>query len=245
MDPVQGTKRAAEPDMSSHGGGDGGGSGSGGGGGGGDGGGGGGGLHGITAVQKAFHHLDGPADVLSVSAAKFRREKPLKKARVFEVALPAVPVVEGGGEGGEGGGGSSSAVSAAESDELAGVGHAQVFALEVRGSTQPARPSALPLHIRLINALARCCQGYKMRDECWSAAHDNPNHNQHGRALLRACLSRQDEQFQDLRCPTCPRMWVSTPGGGREMVSAHNFLWEPCALVPYASVFHFDRQYTI
>ena len=38
-----------------------------------------------------------------------------------------------------------------------------------------------------------------------------------------ACLSRQDEHFQDSPCPTCPRMWVPTPGGGREMVSAHNF----------------------
>ena len=67
-------------------------------------------------IQGAFHFLDGPADVLSAAAAcrrwrelacadsvwraKFRREKLVEKARVFEVALPPVP--GGQGQGGLG-----------------------------------------------------------------------------------------------------------------------------------------------
>ena len=58
-------------------------------------------LTGMAVVQKAFHFLDGPADVLSAATAcrrwsalacadsvwraKFRREKLLEKARLFEV----------------------------------------------------------------------------------------------------------------------------------------------------------------
>ena len=113
----------------------------------------GGALTGLAAVQGVFHFLLAPADVLraatacrrwrelacadSVWRARFEREGLLEKAGVFEVALPAV-------EGGEGGGGSSSSAAAAsERDELAGVGlafYARVFALEVRGTTQVARP---------------------------------------------------------------------------------------------------------
>ena len=67
-------------------------------------GGGGGGLHGITAVQKAFHFLDGPADVLSASTAcrrwrelacagsvwrvKVEREGILGEASAFEAEVP-------------------------------------------------------------------------------------------------------------------------------------------------------------
>ena len=114
-------------------------------------------LTGLAAVQGVFHFLPAPADVLraattcrrwrelacadSVWRARFEREGLLEKAGVFEVALPAVA----GGKGGEGGAGSSSSAAAAvsERDELAGVGlafYARVFALEVRGTMQVARP---------------------------------------------------------------------------------------------------------
>ena len=92
-------------------------------------------------IQGAFHFLDGPADVLSsatacrrwralacadsVWRAKFRREKLLEKARLFEVALPAVPV-----RGGQGG----AAAAALVKDVAAGVGlafYARIFALKV------------------------------------------------------------------------------------------------------------------
>ena len=130
-----GTKRAAEPDPPSpsspspseshitHGGG----------GGGGGSGGGGGGLHGITAAQKAFHFLDGPADVLNASTAcrrwrklacagsvwraKAEREGILDKAEAFEVEVPAA--AEGGSLEDEG------AASMAF--------YARVFMLKVRG----------------------------------------------------------------------------------------------------------------
>ena len=97
------------------------------------------------AVQQVFHFLDGPADVLSAATAcrrwralacadsvwraKFRREKLLEKARLFEVALPPVP----GGQG-RGGGGSAAAAAALVKDEAAGVGlafYARIFALKV------------------------------------------------------------------------------------------------------------------
>ena len=113
-----------------------------------DGGGGGGGLYGLTTVQKAFHFLPDPADVLraatacrrwrelacadSVWRARFEREGLVDKARLFEVALPAVEDGEGGGSSSS----SSNSAAASERDELAGVGlafYAQVFALEVRG----------------------------------------------------------------------------------------------------------------
>ena len=71
-------------------------------------------LTGMAAVEQVFHFLDGPADVLSAATAcrrwrelacadsvwraRFRREKLVEKARLFEVALPAVPVR--GGQGG-------------------------------------------------------------------------------------------------------------------------------------------------
>ena len=107
----------------------------------------------MSAVEQVFHFLDGPADVLSsatacrrwrelacadsVWRAKFRREKLLEKARLFEVALPPVP----GGQG-RGGAAAAAAASAAASaaaaalvkDEAAGVGlafYARIFALKV------------------------------------------------------------------------------------------------------------------
>ena len=70
-------------------------------------------LTGMAAVEQVFHFLDNPADVLSAATAgrrwralacadsvwraKFRREKLLEKARLFEVALPAAPRGQGGG----------------------------------------------------------------------------------------------------------------------------------------------------
>ena len=99
-------------------------------------------LTGMAAVEHVFHFLDGPADVLSAATAcrrwralacadsvwraKFRREKLLEKARLFEVALPPVP---GGSQGG-----AAAAAAAVVRDELAGVGlafYARIFALKV------------------------------------------------------------------------------------------------------------------
>ena len=99
-------------------------------------------LTGMAAVEHVFHFLDGPAEVLrastasrrwrslacadSVWRARFRREKLLEKARLFEVALPAVP----GGQGGA----ATTAAAAVVRDELAGVGlafYARIFALKV------------------------------------------------------------------------------------------------------------------
>ena len=68
-----------------------------------------------------------------VRRAKFRREKLLEKARLFEVALSPVP-------GGQGQGGAAAAAvppaaaAALVKDELAGVGlafYARIFALKV------------------------------------------------------------------------------------------------------------------
>ena len=108
---------------------------------------GGGTLTGMAAVEQVFHFLDGPADVLSAATAcrrwralacadsvwraKFRREKLVEKARLFEVALPPVPV-----RGGQGGGeaAAASATAALVKDEAAGVGlafYARIFALKV------------------------------------------------------------------------------------------------------------------
>ena len=104
-------------------------------------------LTGMAAVEQVFHFLDGPADVLSAATAcrrwralacadsvwraKFRREKLLEKARLFEVALPPVP----GGQGGAAAASSAAAVVAVVvKDEAAGVGlafYARVFALKV------------------------------------------------------------------------------------------------------------------
>ena len=105
--------------------------------------GGGGGLYGITAAQKAFLFLDGPADVLraatacrrwrelagagSVWQAKAEREGILDKAAAFEVEVPAA--LDGGGGGGGG-------VAAPGHEEGSGAAwlafYARVFALEVR-----------------------------------------------------------------------------------------------------------------
>jgi len=97
-------------------------------------------LTGMAAVEQVFHFLDGPADVLrsatacrrwralacadSVWRAKFRREKLLEKARLFEVALPAVPSAPGG---------AAAAAVAVVKDEAAGVGlafYARIFVLK-------------------------------------------------------------------------------------------------------------------
>ena len=99
-------------------------------------------------IQGAFHFLDGPADVLaaatacrrwrelacadSVWRAKFRREKLLEKARVFEVALPPVPDGQGGAAAAAAA--ATAAATAVVKDEAAGVGlafYARVFALKV------------------------------------------------------------------------------------------------------------------
>ena len=105
-------------------------------------------LTGMAAVEHVFHFLDGPAEVLrastasrrwralacadSVWRARFRREKLLEKARLFEVALPPVP----GGQGQGGAAACATAVAAAAlvKDEAAGVGlafYARIFALKV------------------------------------------------------------------------------------------------------------------
>ena len=100
-------------------------------------------LIGMAAVEHVFHFLDGPAEVLcastascrwralagadSVWRARFRREKLLEKARLFEVALPPVP-------GGQGRAAAATAAAAVVRDELAGVGlafYARIFTLKV------------------------------------------------------------------------------------------------------------------
>ena len=106
-------------------------------------------LTGMAAVEQVFHFLDGPADVLSAATAchrwrelacadsvwraKFRREKMLEKARLFEVALPPVPGAKGGAAS------AAAATTAAAAalvvkDEAAGVGlafYAQISTLKV------------------------------------------------------------------------------------------------------------------
>ena len=101
-------------------------------------------LTGMAAVEQVFHFLDGPADVLSAATAcrqwralacaasvwraKFRREKLVEKARLFEVALPAVPSAQGGAAA------AAAASAAVVKDEAAGVGlafYARIFALKV------------------------------------------------------------------------------------------------------------------
>ena len=70
-------------------------------------------LIGMAVVERVFHFLDGPADVLHAATAcrrwhelatadsvwrvKARREGMVEKAGVFEVALPAAAAGEGGG----------------------------------------------------------------------------------------------------------------------------------------------------
>ena len=102
-------------------------------------------LTGMAAVELVFHFAPTTADVLraatacrrwralacadSVWRAKFRREKLLEKARLFEVALPAVP----GGQGGAAAAASAAAATVVL-DEAAGVGlafYARVFTLKV------------------------------------------------------------------------------------------------------------------
>ena len=100
----------------------------------------GGGLYGITAAQKAFLFLDGPADVLRVATAcqrwrelacagsvwraKAEREGILEKAAAFEVESPAAL------DEGEGGGGAALGHEEGSGTWLAF--YARVFALEVR-----------------------------------------------------------------------------------------------------------------
>ena len=132
----------------------------------GDGGGdGGGGLYELPhdPVRMVFDFLDGPADILRVATLsrsavaevgsvwrelvctdsmwrdRFEREGLAVRARLFEVALPAV---QRGGGGGVGGG--SSTVT--KEDELAGVGLAfykQVFALKVENGAGSSIQRAL------------------------------------------------------------------------------------------------------
>ena len=96
-------------------------------------------LIGMAVVERVFHFLDGPAEVLHAATAcrrwhelatadsvwrvKARREGMVEKAGVFEVALPAVA-----------GSSSTSSAAAEEEDEAAGVGlafYAAVFVLKV------------------------------------------------------------------------------------------------------------------
>ena len=150
-------------------------------------------LTGMAAVELVFHFAPTTADVLraatacrrwralacadSVWRAKFRREKLLEKARLFEVALPPVP------------GRQAAAAAAVEEDdearEAAGVGlafYARVFALKVAqrlgsGAARRTRISLPPLHPLAfpVAAAAAAVQGYKMRDEDQYA--DNPDHD--------------------------------------------------------------------
>jgi len=119
MSGMQGTKRADEYDGV-----------------GGGGGGGGGGLFVIAAVQKVFHFMEGPADVLSASTAcrrwrelacagsvwrvKAEREGILDKAKAFEIEVPPVP------EG-----------DLLEAEETVAMAfYARVFVLKVRGRSR-------------------------------------------------------------------------------------------------------------
>ena len=93
-------------------------------------------LIGMAVVERVFHFLDGPADVLHAATAcrrwhelatadsvwrvKAKREGMVEKAGVFEVALPVVA--------------DGAAAADEEEDEAAGVGlafYAQVFVLKV------------------------------------------------------------------------------------------------------------------
>ena len=104
-----------------------------------------------VAIEQIFHFLDGPADVLSAATAcrrwralacadsvwraKFRREKLVEKARLFEVALPPVPGAKGGAASAAAAAATAAAAAApVMKDEAAGVGlafYAQIFALKV------------------------------------------------------------------------------------------------------------------
>jgi len=151
----------------------------------GGGGGGGGGLYGITAAQKAFHFLGGPADVVhaatacrrwrelacvdSVWQAKAEREGILDKAAAFEVEVPAAL------DGGVGGG-----VAAPGHEEGSGAAwlafYARVFALEVsRGHARAASAAHAsciysPRHTSLtrthpLNIATRRCVWTGVQDE--------------------------------------------------------------------------------
>jgi hypothetical protein len=121
----------------------------------------------MAAVELVYHFAPTTADVRraatpchrwralacadSVWRAKFRREKLLEKARLFEVALPAVPV-----PGGQGQGGAAAAAAVAVKDEAAGVGlafYAQVFALKV-AHRSVARNDSVIIRSHLA---PRCC----------------------------------------------------------------------------------------
>jgi hypothetical protein len=97
-------------------------------------------LTGISAIENVFHFLEDALDLIaaviscrrwrefvhadSLWRARFEREGMMEKARLFEVALPAVE-----------GSSSSSGAAAAEHDEWARVGltfYVQVFLLKVR-----------------------------------------------------------------------------------------------------------------
>ena len=99
--------------------------------------------HGRRRARLPLPRRRPPADVLSSAAAcrrwralacadsvwraRFRREKLLEKARLFEVALPPVP-------GGQGGAAAAASATAVVKDEAAGVGlafYARIFALKV------------------------------------------------------------------------------------------------------------------
>jgi len=123
-------------------------------------------LTGMAAVEQVFHFLDGPADVLSsatacrrwrelacadsVWRAKFRRERLVEKARLFEVALPAVPSAQGGAAAA-----AAAGTAAVVKDEAAGVGlafYARIFSLQVLGSVVVLRSPRVASCTHLITA---------------------------------------------------------------------------------------------
>ena len=119
-------------------------------------------LIGMAVVERVFHFLDGPADVLRAATAsrrwhelatsdsvwrlKARREGMVEKAGVFEVALPAAAAAAAAVVGG--GVSSSSAATGAKKDELAGVGlsfYSQIYVLKVPiAHALPSRPPCRP-----------------------------------------------------------------------------------------------------
>ena len=150
-------------------------------------------LTGAAAVEKVFHFLGSPAEVLDASTAcrrwrtlacadsvwraRFEREKLLEKARAFEVALPPVP------------GGQGRTAAAAAQDDLGGVGlafYARVFTLKVvRGNVRvayyatraPRHACLSPASLAFATATAVAVQGYQMRDEPSRMARDYPDHD--------------------------------------------------------------------
>ena len=147
-------------------------------------------LLGIAAVQRVFHFLDGPAEVLRAASASHRwyelatadsvwrakavREGIVEKAGVFEVPLPAA-AASGGGAGG---GGSS---SAAPRDMLAGVGlafYAQIYVLQVtRGEAVrlTARPAAFVRSPPLVFVVV-----FGRDTRCWTRTSNRSNTTANG-----------------------------------------------------------------